>query len=204
MAQSTTNTVEDTDIPVSQQPSQPSGLIVRIAQRFGGSKAKELERFIKFAIVGASGAIIDLGLVFTLQATILPPSGEDVLFDFNVALATGIGFFTAVISNFIWTRWWVYPDSRTRSARRQLAMFTIISVIGGVCRTLWVTLTHSAIGVFALPFLLPFIQIVSPAYETGPVAAEKMGTIISQMIAMVVVMLWNFFANRHWTYNDVE
>ncbi|MCL4255840.1 MAG: GtrA family protein, partial [Anaerolineae bacterium] len=35
-------------------------------------------------------------------------------------------------------------------------------------------------------------------------AEEKLGTIIAQMIAMVVVMLWNFFANRYWTYRDVK
>jgi putative flippase GtrA len=151
------------------------------------------------------GAVIDLGLVYLLQATVLPPNpNPNNGIDLNVSLATAIGFFTAVISNFIWTRLWVYPDSRSRSARRQLAMFTLISVTGGVCRTVWVTLTHSFIGQVALPIALPFIQIVRPGYLPGPVAAEKLGTIVSQMIAMVVVMLWNFFANRYWTYNDVE
>lgn len=201
------NTFEDTDIPVSPRTSRNplDGPIARIAQRFGGSRAKDLERFIKFAIVGISGAVIDLGLVYLLQATVLPPNPNlNGRLDLNVALATAIGFFTAVISNFIWTRLWVYPDSRSRSARRQLAMFTLISVTGGVCRTAWVTLTHSFFGQLVLPMVIPLLQILRPGYIPGPVASEKVGTIASQMIAMVVVMLWNFFANRLWTYNDVE
>lgn len=179
-------------------------LIERVAARFG-ERSKEVERFLRFAIVGISGAVIDLGLVYVLQATVLPPSSDPgTTFDLNVSLATAIGFFTAVLSNFIWTRLWVYPDSRSRSFRRQLAIFAFISTVGGVSRTIWVTLTHSAIGQFALPLALPFIQILRPGYIPGPVAAEKFGTIVSQMIAMLVVMLWNFFANRYWTYNDVE
>lgn len=179
-------------------------IIERIARRFG-SRSKEIERFLRFAIVGISGAVIDLGLVYVLQATLLPPNPDpSVTFDLNVALATAVGFGTAVLSNFIWTRLWVYPDSRSRSLRRQLAMFSFISIVGGVSRTLWVTFTHSAIGTFALPIALPFIEIFRPGYLPGPVASEKLGTIVSQMIAMVVVMLWNFFANRYWTYNDVE
>jgi putative flippase GtrA len=31
-----------------------------------------------------------------------------------------------------------------------------------------------------------------------------MGTLIAQFIGVIVVMFWNFFANRYWTYNDVS
>ena len=27
---------------------------------------------------------------------------------------------------------------------------------------------------------------------------------LSLAVAVLVVLFWNFFANRHWTYNDVE
>jgi hypothetical protein len=60
------------------------------------------------------------------------------------------------------------------------------------------------IGQLALPLALPFIRIFRPWYNPGPLAAEKLGTMISLLIAMVIVMLWNFFANRYWTYNDVS
>lgn len=204
------NTVQEdqTDAVTSRSFRNPLDIpIEAAARRFGdgGKRSREIARFLRFAVVGISGAVIDLGLVFLLQWTILPPSSDpSVVFDLNVALATGIAFTTAVISNFIWTRLWVYPDSRSRSMRRQLAIFAFISIVGGVGRTLWVTLTHSFVGELLFPAFLPFAQFFRPEYIPGPVASEKVGTIATQMFAMVIVMLWNFFANRLWTYNDVE
>jgi putative flippase GtrA len=202
----TTHTLEEP----SKSENQPSvGLrtplnapIHAIARRMGAGnekKTKELERFLRFALVGISGAVIDIGLVYFLQAYILPPVNN-----INVIFVSAIAFFTAVLSNFTWTRLWVYPESRSRSMRRQLVMFAFISTVGGVGRTLWITAAHSFIGEIALPIALPFIRIIRPWYEPGPLAAEKLGTLIALLVAMVVVMLWNFFANRYWTYNDVE
>lgn len=48
------------DIPISA-----------IAARFG-DKSKEVERFLKFVVVGLIGFIVDFGTVTILQATILP------------------------------------------------------------------------------------------------------------------------------------
>ncbi len=33
---------------------------------------------------------------------------------------------------------------------------------------------------------------------------NTIGTNIAQGIAVVIALFWNFFANRYWTYNDVE
>src|SRR5258708_4148907 len=85
-----------------------NGLILAIAARFG-TKSKEVERFLKFAVVGTIGAVLDFGILYILQATILPPHTT-----LNVVIATTISFLTAVCSNFIWNRYWTYPDSRSR------------------------------------------------------------------------------------------
>jgi putative flippase GtrA len=192
--------------PTTMHDSQKRGLrnplnppIHFVAERFGGSRSKELERFLRFAIVGGFGAVLDIGLLYILQWTVLPPTST-----LMIVLASGIAFFTAVISNFTWTRLWVYPDSRSRSLRRQLAMFTLVSVIGGAARLIWMAIMAIPIGHLMMPVVLPLIEFVRPEYIQGPLAAEKTGSIIAQMIAMVFVMLWNFFANRYWTYNDVE
>ena len=78
------------------------GPIYAIANRFGGSKAKEVERFLKFAVVGTVGAVIDSGTLFLLQATVLPPTLKDP--DWNVAIAQTIAFIMAILSNYIWNR----------------------------------------------------------------------------------------------------
>lgn len=186
------------DSPTRRLRTPLDGPIDRFASRFG-DRSRDVGRFLRFAVVGTTGAVIDVGTLILLQATILPPTS-----DLNVTLATSIAFTCAVVSNFTWNRFWVYPDSRSRSIRRQLAQFALISITGGVARTTWVTLAYSPIGHALMPAALPFIQIFSPDYSPSFIAEEKFGTLIAQLIGMVVVMLWNFFANRYWTYNDVE
>ena len=166
-----------------------------LAQRLGGSKAREVERFLRFATVGIIGATVDFGTLNVLLATVLPPDQQ-----INVAIATTVAFIAAVSSNFFWNRIWTYPDSRTRSVRRQLVQFTLVSVVGWLSRTLWITLSYLAIGALAVSA----IQLFSSDFALGDTGVAKLGTNIAQFFGVFVVMIWNFFANRYWTYNDVE
>ncbi|MCC6891276.1 MAG: GtrA family protein [Anaerolineae bacterium] len=178
--------------------------ILAIASRFG-DKSKEVERFLKFVVVGVIGFIVDFGTVTILQATVLPPtakSGERIVE--NVIVATTIAFIAALLSNFTWNRIWTYPDSRSRSARRQLFLFTFISLVGWLARTLWITNAYHALGEIFMPILLPIIRIFRTAYVPSIAADDKLGTRVAMVVGVIVVTFWNFFANRHWTYNDVD
>lgn len=166
-----------------------------IAQRVGGNKAKEVERFLKFATVGFVGAVIDFAVLNVLQLTLLPPSRP-----LNVALATTFAFVTAVASNFVWNRLWTYPDSRSRSMRRQLVQFFVVSGVGWFARTIWVTISFTSVGFYAVGWLQLFYG--TTAFEFDFV--KRIGSNVSQLIAIFVVMIWNFFVNRYWTYGDVE
>ncbi len=180
------------------------GLILAIAARFG-NKSKEVERFLKFAVVGFVGAVVDFGTVIILQATVLPPTNaQGERLTMNVAIATTIAFIAAVISNFTWNRFWTYPDSRSRSMRRQLVLFTFISFIGWFGRTIWISSSYHALGTVLMPVLLPVIRLWRPAYIPSIAADDKLGTLAAQFVGVIVVMFWNFFANRLWTYNDVD
>lgn len=171
--------------------------IQAIAARFGGNKAREVERFLKFAVVGTIGAVVDFGTLNLLQATILPPDPAYVL---NVPIAVTISFIAAVLSNFTWNRYWTYPDSRTRSVRRQLAQFAFVSVVGWIGRTTWVTLSFAFMG----KLVTDLIQTVNPVFEPTIILQNRLGTNLSLLIGVFVVMIWNFFVNRYWTYNDVD
>ena len=87
------------------------------------TNAKERSRFIRFAIVGAAGAVIDFG-VFNFLTNLVGYFKE------NVVWASVISFILAVISNFTWNRLWTYPDSRSKPLARQLTQFVAVSVIG--------------------------------------------------------------------------
>ena len=175
--------------------------IVLLSQRIGGDRAREYERFIKFAVVGALGFVIDAGAVLALQNTVLPPVNElgEALAN-NVALTQSIAFFLAVCSNFVWNRLWTYPDSRSQSAQRQLTQFAIVSVIGWLIRTVWISLSYEPFGRLSTEVL----SRLSADYGPALLDQHKIGTMIALFFGVIAVMFWNFLANRYWTYNDVE
>lgn len=168
-------------------------LISFIARRFG-PKAKEVERFLKFAIVGAFGAVVDFGTLNILQHTLLHPEGPNE--KLYVAMASGIAFTAAVISNFFWNRYWTYPDSRSRHVGLQLAQFFFINTVAVVARLIFVSMAYAPLGEFAESLL------GHPDVEEA--VANRLGTNLAQAIAVGVAMFWNFFMNRYWTYNDVD
>lgn len=178
-----------------QMNTPVDGLIANLAQRIGRGQAREVERFIKFAFVGALGFVIDIGTVVILQNSLLPPENDQ-----NVLLANSIAFVLAVCSNFIWNRVWTYPDSRSHSVRRQLIQFGIVSVIGLVIRNLWINGAYEQLGQLSTTIL----QSAFADYAPDLLDQNKLGTTIALVFGVLIVMVWNFVANRFWTYNDVD
>lgn len=175
-----------------------SQMILKISIRFGDEKAKEVERFLKFATVGIIGAIIDFGMLNLLQATILHPVEPSITL--KVGLATGIAFTSAVSSNFVWNRYWTYPDSRSRSLREQVGQFFLVSIAGLLFRLVWVRMLYGPFGDLGVDML----KALGTAASFEDAATRRLGTNIAQFFAVWIVMVWNFLANRYWTYNDVE
>ncbi|MBK9926437.1 MAG: GtrA family protein [Anaerolineales bacterium] len=145
--------------------------------------AKERNRFFKFAVVGATGSVVDIGIMNLLTR----------LFHLPLVAAGSISFICAVTSNFIGNRYWTYPDSRSRPLAHQLGMFFLVNAIG------------IAIRIPILKYLEPpialFIENMTHMTYQAADALAKNATLI---FAIGVVMLWNFFINRYWTYNDVQ
>lgn len=176
-------------------------IILSLSRRIGGSRAKEVERFIKFGFVGVLGFVIDAGTVLFLQNTVLPPVNElSEPLASNVALTQSTAFVLAVCSNFVWNRLWTYPDSRSHSAQRQLTQFAIVSIIGWVIRTLWIGLTYEPLGSLSTTAIASLNSNYAPAL----LDQHKVGTMIALFFGVIAVMFWNFLANRYWTYNDVD
>lgn len=197
-----TNTTDHVTQPETSRHLSPFGainhLIVRISVAFGGQRAKEVERFIKFAVVGIIGAFVDFGVMNLLQATVLRPVDPNQ--SLKVAVATGTAFTAAVVSNFIWNRYWTYPDSRSRSLRQQLAQFFIVNTIGLLFRLWFVSSLFQWFGDAGVEVL----HAVGAAKDFSVAQVSQLGTNIAQFFAVWIVMFWNFFVNRYWTYNDVE
>ena len=144
---------------------------------------KERTRFLRFATVGAIGSVIDI-LIMNLLTQ---------LFHMRLVYAGTISLICAIISNFMLNRYWTYPDSRSRHFLHQLSMFFLVNLMG-------------------IAFRIPILHFVEPimeaAFETvvhlSHAAATTFAKNATLAFAIGVVMIWNFFINRYWTYNDIE
>ncbi|MBI5840414.1 MAG: GtrA family protein [Chloroflexi bacterium] len=147
------------------------------------SDTRERTRFLKFAAVGAFGAVVDFGIMNLLTN----------LAHLDLVPAGTISFTCAVISNFIWNRYWTYPESRTRPLLHQLGMFSLVNAAGVAIR---IPILH-----FVEP---PLLHLFERMFSLPYANAEFFAKNLTLAAAVGIVMLWNFFVNRYWTYNDID
>ena len=147
------------------------------------SDRQERSRFLRFAVVGAFGAVVDFGSYTILHN----------LLGVNAVLASVLSFTAAIISNFTWNRLWTYPDSRSKPVSKQLVQFTVVSFVGLAIRTPLFSLLVGPLN--HLFSMLPSISFLPDDF---------LGDKVALAIVVIVVMFWNFFANRYWTYSDVD
>lgn len=145
---------------------------------------RERTRFFRFLAVGAVGAVVDFGTFNILSGVlqVIP------------LVSQAISFTLAVISNFIWNRLWTYPDSRSKPVHHQLVQFFVVNIIGLLIRTpIFAFMEAPLKSLFTS--ILPAMRFFTPQFlaHNGALAT-----------AILVVLLWNFFVNRFWTYSDVK
>ena len=149
-----------------------------------GDNRREVERFFKFAVVGTIGAAVDFGTLYLVHRVIGWP----------LVLSNTISFTLAVLSNFTWNRFWTYPDSRTKPLTAQLGQFFIVNIAGWAINT-------AILRLLALPLTA---LVTNLALVTSSETAYTLGYNSAKVAATGVVLFWNFFVNRFWTYNDIE
>jgi len=164
-------------------------LIARIAANTS-LNPKEVERFIKFAIVGAFGAVVDF-TVLNIMKVVFENMGLGVGWDIGLdphqiqlIAANIISFSTAVVSNFTWNRLWTFPESRQLPIAGQLSQFAIVNVLGLIINTV--------------------LLIVMDQYVFSNFFNERVSYNLAKAFAIGVVLFWNFGINRIWTYRSIE
>lgn len=135
---------------------------------------KERERFLKFALVGAIGAVVDFFVLNLLvQMMGLSPLWAN---PFSVS--------AAVISNFIWNRFWSFPESRQRAILPQFIQFASINFVG--------LLINQMIMSVMLIYVLPMLDVPHP-FDYN----------LAKAVATGIVLFWNFGINRITTYRGL-
>lgn len=177
---------------------KPVTSLVRLARR----QPVERKRFIKFLIVGAMGFVVDFGSFNLLHAVnaggwiaqrLLP---IPYLLEHPEIIEQSMSFCAAVISNFLWNYGWIYPEARQSNQAKKLTKFFIVSVaglfIGVPVFTLALSITRplvAATALSALQSLLPNLNLAGN---------------LALVCRVAVLLFWNFFVNRFWTYRDVK
>jgi putative flippase GtrA len=104
------------------------------------------------------------------------------VFDWPLLWANTLSVSVAILSNFTWNRLWTFPESRARRKRHQLVQFTIVNVIGLGINNLIV------VGLEAV-----FTHYIADPWDYN----------LAKLVAIGVVLFWNFGANRLWTYRGL-
>lgn len=131
-----------------------------------------ITKFIKFAVVGASGAVIDFGLTAICKG----------IFGIPELLSNAIGFTVAATSNYFLNRVWTWR-STSKEVGIEYAKFFFVSLVGLGLNSLIV-------------FLLKDISIVPRFVETN----IDWDFWVAKIIATGIVMVWNFLANNLFTF----
>lgn len=150
---------------------------------FAKRNRKEFRRFVKFMIVGAFGAVVDFGVLNLLA------HGLDV----DLRIAGTVSFSLAVTQNFLWNRYWTYPESRTKPFVSQYIQFYLINAMALVIRLPILTV---------LPH--PFSLLVSSLLHTSAEVTEVLANNAALATAVAIAMFWNFFVNRFVTYRHIK
>ena len=158
------------------------------------TQRRGVRQFIKFGIVGASSSVINFGLSNLFHYKL----------DWPLVPALTVAFFLSVLNGFFWNRHWTFKEARGKPAHTQSLQFLVVNIVGWILNTSIVVLivahfkSHGN-GLFGNP--AEFQRIVTAMvtntgkHEYGPLLFNG-----ALLIATGVVVFWNFFANRKWTF----
>jgi putative flippase GtrA len=139
----------------------------------------EVRRFIKFAIVGAVGMVVDYTILIILVFGFHVPDYSANIFSVTAA----------ILSNFTWNTLWTFPESRSHTLHKHFVQFVMVNVAGlGINELVFVAADHLLFEPLLIQYGFDKALAIFP----------------SKALAIGIVLFWNFGINRIWTYRHVE
>lgn len=131
------------------------------------------KRFMKFGTVGASGVVVNLGVLYLCQEFLfIAIQSPDMRL--NVSLAAAIFF--ATVNNFYWNRIWTWSDRKRHPDKHLLLHFSQYAL---AC---WVGIV--------LQVLLTKLLVIYFHY------------LVANALAIVFASVFNFMVNNFWTFRS--
>lgn len=97
-------------------------------------------------------------------------------FHFSVLSAVTISFVLAATNNFIWNKFWTF-NNRNANYHHQYLKFLIVSIIGLMITLLFMFIFHIIAGIWY---------------------------IFAKLITSLLVLYWNYWGNKNWTFRPAE
>jgi putative flippase GtrA len=102
-------------------------------------------------------------------------------FNWQTLIANTLSFSAGLVNNYYWNSHWTFNKKNRKSSLEQFSQYTIISLVGLGLNTAIVLVLEIPMGVI--------------------LGITRVGYIPAKACATVVVLFWNYLANRHWTFN---
>lgn len=162
--------------------------------------------FIKFALVGGSGVIVNLGTLAVLRQ-----------FSFSDSLASALAIEVSIASNFLLNEKWTFRDQVVAvkelqySSLQRALRFQFVSLFGALLQ--WSTfLVFNLLWVYIAVSQDPNADLW---VHYGPLFNQRGWQLLittpprvgdwvyaSQLIGIIFATGWNFFANLYWTWGS--
>ena len=128
-------------------------------------------QFIKFCLVGGSGVVVDMTVLFLL--------GDPRCLGLGVTLSKIVAAEIALVNNFVWNEWWTFGTASNARQNREACFrrFLTFNTICGIGIVLAVTLLHTFSSWFGWNLYL------------------------SNILAIILVTFWNFGMNSHFNWH---
>jgi putative flippase GtrA len=145
-----------------------------------------LLQFIQFCMVGAVSTVLNLTI-------------------FNLLMAQGLGvnlshvcaFSLAVTNGFMINRAWTFRRARSHKAERQYMMFIAVNLVG-LCLS-WAIMRLVGYWLLKSGMATTTVQLFHEWTGKTPVL-ERWAYSLGELTATPICAVWNFSANRLWTF----
>jgi putative flippase GtrA len=139
-------------------------------------------RYIKFGIVGASGTVVNIAVLYLAQEYLF--YGIDPV-KLRLSMSLALAIFIATLNNFTWNRLWTWADRRASLAAAEAALHQplwqrLAVQFGRYCAASWFGM--------ALQFGLTIWLSHSMDYR------------LANILSIVAASVINFLANDRWTF----
>ena len=137
-----------------------------------------LQQFVKFCVIGFSSMIIDVVIAKKLTYGV----------GLHWVIAQTISFAVAVTNGFIWNSLWTFRGMGSGKRHERYARFVAVNIVGLI------------LNVFVMKSI--FMLFTGRLIHQGN--PDETHWNIAKGVAVVLVAIWNFTANKRWTFKDRE